>query len=326
MDDLNDLVWSSSSQSTQKPSPFASSFDLLAGSSSSSLYNLNRTASPQPPLVPKPSLKPPTPKSQTSTDAFANLFSLGGGPANGSARATPLSMAEKQAKLREQAAKEKEKATKGFESQGAFWDQLEGPTRASTSPAAISASSPPIQSQPLKALGTPSLVPSRTVPLQSSQPKPSSSLFPSTASSGPSPASNPKDIWSEFDLLSSSSNLKPTASSSSCHELPTPSLILTPPVGTQQPPDPFDFFETSFPVSEPSFDKKSGSRSQSPIAHTSADGEDWGFGDRVASPERQTGASERGNPEEEDFMSAFNTTPSDVRCLSDMRLSLRSPC
>ncbi|CDZ97307.1 Auxilin-like protein and related proteins containing DnaJ domain [Phaffia rhodozyma] len=305
MDDLNDLDWSVSAQQTSKPSPFQSSFDLLASSSSSTstsssaFYNSTRTVSPQPPpLAPfgaaKPSISQQKP--QKSTDAFADLFSLGGvtrapGSRGGGASS---SMAEEQARLREEAARKKEAEHKGFESQGAFWNSLGGSGLAgSTTPLVPSRSSTPQTSRPLASTSS-AKAPSRT---------------------------NPSDIWSEFDLLSSSSNPGPPPSSSTTDQRldaqSTPSLILTPPSSssgkTGPASDPFDFFLNQTPVNGngPSGSKQATAANKVQASAARGDEDDWEFTGNIREGKERGGLLE--DSEEDDFMSAFNTKSVEVK-------------
>ncbi|KAL7416023.1 hypothetical protein BDY24DRAFT_252764 [Mrakia frigida] len=319
MDDLNDLVWTSPPSNTNKQplpnssrtgSPF-SSFDMLANTS-------NRSYSPSPSSFNAPSsssnLKPspaaPAPRSAASSDAFASLLSLGGSSSGG------LSMAEKAAKLADEARSKKEAEAKAFAGQGAFWDKFGGAEGANPSGAAVKSPGAvgggaggglsALLALPQR-ISSPSLVPSRPTSSASNNSRPAFTT--STSSKPPILLGSPSnDLWSEFDTLSSPP-LHPSSSSSSSKPPPPPTQ---PPKATDSSFDSFDLFEDLTISSKPSPSQpqppSSSSRRSTPGDHDFGNREDrddddgWGGED--------AGGLLGGNgSDDDDFMGAFNQKP-----------------
>lgn len=256
-------------------SPFASSFDMLAGSTSSA--NRSYTSSPlprslnpsAPPQPPKPA-KSPVNGAGGGADAFAGLFSLGGGSTSQTSP-TGLSLAQRQAQLA--AAQQDKKAAEvgAFQSAGTFWDQFEGGKGAGggLKPAAAAparTSSPALVPSPSPRPTTPS------VPL-----KPTPSL--SVSSPQPKAAQQSLDPWGEFDDLVSGPS--PTSST---------------PKPPSSPSDAFDFLDHPAPTSTTSRSKQSAV----PNGRRSGDRGDDDSSGLLGSGDKD---------EDDDFMSAFNRPP-----------------
>ena len=147
MDDLSGLDWSSSSNSTSKPSAGAGNYyPTLRPTPPPQLSGRSTPLSAQGSGAPKPF---PPPKA-AAPDSFSNLVSFG------SSKNATLTLQEQQQRLQAQKKKQEEDKRKQYESQfgsGQFWDGLGNKT--STPPPATSRSATPANKPPSSNLASP---------------------------------------------------------------------------------------------------------------------------------------------------------------------------
>jgi hypothetical protein len=266
MDDLNDLLWTSSTQST-KPShsspltgapnalPKYDAFSLLASSSTSPKLSYTISSPSHTPsllaLTPSSRTISPVPSSKSSTqsDPFGNLLSI-----QGSTNGQNLSIAERQAQA-ERIRREKEmKERDELKAQGLLWDQLDAsfPTKGTERKLLQKNFAPAKAASPAGRT---------TSPFVSSPP----SLTSSEHLKGSQPTGNDWD----FDLLGS------TSTSATAYE---------PSQSRQQHSDPFDFSAFDEPLSAPVPRRPSVLREDKPAGTTrSSTPGDFDFGDREMS-------------------------------------------
>ena len=323
MDDLNDLVWTQPSGSGgqaganglsaagRTSSPFASSFDMLAGSSTASSINRSYNSSPMPrSLTPAQALPKPTRSPVNGgggaggSDAFAGLLSLGGSSSS-QAAPTGLSLAQRQAKLAADQLEQKQAEVKAFQASGSFWDAFESGQGSMLKPAAAPT---PLSLAPAVRTSSPLLTPSPRPTTPAAAPLKPVSRPPSAAP--PASASRASlDPWDEFDVLAS--RAAPVASSS---RSPAAAAL----AATRPSADPFDLFDQAA-LKPPKISPTP--RTLSPRDHD--------FGDRPGFGDDARGLIAGGDgsdDDDDDFMGAFNRPkPQQVRLLSALTTSSSFP-
>lgn len=298
MDDLNDLVWSQSSgdqadangsTAGRTSSPWTSSFDIIAGTSSASSINRSYNSSPMPRSLtpssaggsgvqapPKPSRSP---VHGGGADAFAGLLSLGG--SSSQMAPTRLSLAQRQARLAADKLEQNQAEIQPFQASGSFWDSFESGQGSTLKPTVVPVPAMAPAARTSSPLLKPSIRPTtQAAPTQ----KPISRPLSDVPHTGVLQAAS--DPWDEFDVLAS--RAAPVASSGrlpgAARAVPGPSA------------DPFDLFGQAVPKP----------RSPSPTPR-SFPPHDHNLGGRPNTGDDVQGLLLGGDGSiDEDFMGAFN--------------------